>query len=50
VQPSFYGTDNSALLDGLDRLGTLGRGVAVVDPAVMPRETLADFHRRGVRG
>jgi predicted TIM-barrel fold metal-dependent hydrolase len=50
VQPSFYGTDNSALLDGLDCLGALGRGVAVVDPAVMPRETLADFHRRGVRG
>jgi predicted TIM-barrel fold metal-dependent hydrolase len=50
VQPSFYGTDNSATLDALDALGGNGRGVAVVDPANAPAEMLADYHRRGVRG
>jgi predicted TIM-barrel fold metal-dependent hydrolase len=49
VQPSFYGTDNSLLLEILDRLGDCGRGVAVVDPTVSS-DVLADFHRRGVRG
>lgn len=34
VQPSFYGADNAAMLDGLRRLGPArARGVAVVDPA-----------------
>jgi predicted TIM-barrel fold metal-dependent hydrolase len=50
VQPSFYGTDNSATLDALDALGGNGRGVAVVDPAVVSAETLAAYDRRGVRG
>jgi predicted TIM-barrel fold metal-dependent hydrolase len=50
VQPSFYGTDNSATLDALAALGGSARGVAVVDPAKTSRETLAAFHRRGVRG
>src|SRR3954452_4922532 len=50
VQPSFYGADNSATLDALDALGGQGRGVAVVDPRTAQPETLADFHRRGVRG
>jgi len=49
VQPSFYGTDNSLLLETLDHLGDRGRGVAVVDQAVSAA-ALADFHRRGVRG
>ena len=49
VQPSFYGTDNSLLLETLDRLGDRGRGVAVVDQTVSS-DVLADFHRRGVRG
>ncbi|HEY6833318.1 MAG TPA: amidohydrolase family protein [Pseudolabrys sp.] len=49
VQPSFYGTDNSVLLETLDRLAGRGRGVAVLDQAT-PRETLAGLHRRGVRG
>jgi predicted TIM-barrel fold metal-dependent hydrolase len=49
VQPSFYGTDNSILLESLDSLDGRGRGVAVVDPAT-PRATLVDFNRRGVRG
>ena len=50
VQPSFYGADNSATLDALDALGGQGRGVAVVDPRTAQPETLAEFHRRGVRG
>ena len=49
VQASFYGTDNTLLLESLDALGPDGRGVAVVDPAT-PVETLAAFARRGVRG
>ncbi len=31
VQPSFYGTDNSAMLSGLTRIGHRARGVAVAD-------------------
>jgi predicted TIM-barrel fold metal-dependent hydrolase len=50
VQPSFYGTDNSATLDALDALGGNGRGVAVIDPKTTSPETLAAFHRSGVRG
>ena len=49
VQPSFYGADNSATLDALDELGGHGRGVAVIDPKATSLETLAMFHRRGVR-
>lgn len=49
VQPSFYGTDNSLLLESLDVLGGDGRGVAVVDPSA-PQATLDDLARRGVRG
>ena len=50
VQPSFYGADNSATLDALDALGGEGRGVAVIDPATTSSDTLAGYHRRGVRG
>ncbi|MEX2036669.1 MAG: amidohydrolase family protein [Xanthobacteraceae bacterium] len=50
VQPSFYGTDNCATLDALDTLGGNGRGVAVIDPKTTSPETLAAYHRRGVRG
>src|SRR5262245_41031437 len=50
VQPSFYGADNSMTLDALDALGGNGRGVAVIDPKTTTPETLAAFHRRGVRG
>ena len=50
VQPSFYGADNSATLDALDELAGNGRGVAVIDPTATSPETLAAFHRRGVRG
>jgi predicted TIM-barrel fold metal-dependent hydrolase len=50
VQPSFYGTDNTLLLESLDALGGNGRGVAVVDPATATPETLAVLARRGVTG
>ena len=50
VQPSFYGFDNSATLDALDELAGNGRGVAVIDPSTTPDATLADMHRRGIRG
>ena len=50
VPPSFYGADNSMTLDALDELAGNGRGVAVIDPTTTPTETLAAFHRRGVRG
>jgi predicted TIM-barrel fold metal-dependent hydrolase len=49
VQPSFYGSDNTLLLESLDALAGEGRGVAVIDPAT-PGASLADFARRGVRG
>ena len=49
VQPSFYGTDNSATLDATDTLGDAGRAVAVVDPGT-GLDTLRAMHDRGVRG
>lgn len=49
VQASFYGSDNTLLLQSLDTLGDDGRGVAVIDASMSPA-TLDDFARRGVRG
>jgi 2-pyrone-4,6-dicarboxylate lactonase len=48
VQPSFYGTDNSCLLDTLDLIGDTARGVVMIDSDIT-ESTLEDFHRRGVR-
>lgn len=48
VQPSFYGTDNSCLLDALDRAGPRARGVAMVEDGISQAE-LQDMHQRGVR-
>jgi len=50
VQASFYGADNTLLLESLDRLGADGRGVAVIDPMATPQATLAELDRRRVRG
>ncbi|KAL2002778.1 hypothetical protein VTN02DRAFT_5996 [Thermoascus thermophilus] len=51
VQPSIYGTDNSCLLDALRKLGPArARGVVVIDPDTIQRETLAQWHALGVRG
>ncbi len=49
VQPSVYGTDNSALLDALAAAGPQFRGVAVVDENVAQGE-LERMHAAGVRG
>lgn len=49
VQPSFYSTDNSAMLDAIDAAGPRFRGVAVVPRDVTDAE-LERLHHRGVRG
>lgn len=51
VQPSVYGFDNRAMLDGLRELGArVARGVAVVDIATVEDNELADLDRAGVAG
>ena len=49
VQPSVYGTDNRALLDGLAQAQGRLRGVAVLPFDVSPDE-VRHLHRLGVRG
>jgi predicted TIM-barrel fold metal-dependent hydrolase len=50
VQPSFYGVDNAATLDGLRQLGPLrARGIAVIDDKTSPA-ALDDMVRAGIRG
>ncbi len=49
VQPSVYGTDNSAMLDALKQAGAKFRGVAVVADDVAETE-LKRLHAAGVRG
>jgi predicted TIM-barrel fold metal-dependent hydrolase len=49
VQPSVYGTDNSATLDALRAGGPALRGIAV-PAADISDDELADMHRLGVRG
>ena len=48
VQPSYYGTDNSCMLDALAAAGPRARGVAMVDERVSDSE-LEAMHVRGVR-
>lgn len=50
VQPSVYGTDNAATLDGLRALGPkIARGIAVIGDAT-PEKDLDEMHAAGVRG
>jgi predicted TIM-barrel fold metal-dependent hydrolase len=49
VQPSFYGTDNSAMLVAMTAAGPAFRGVAVLADATIDRE-IAALHAAGVRG
>ncbi|MEP6789951.1 MAG: amidohydrolase family protein [Ramlibacter sp.] len=49
VQPSVYGTDNSALLDALRAGGPAFRGIVVPDPGTSD-EQLREMHALGVRG
>src|SRR6185295_4074561 len=49
VQPSFYGTDNSCMLDALAVLGDSARAIAVVAPTI-PEAELRAMDAKGVRG
>jgi predicted TIM-barrel fold metal-dependent hydrolase len=48
VQPSYYGTDNSCMLDALSAAGGRARGVAMVEESCTDQELRA-MHVRGVR-
>jgi predicted TIM-barrel fold metal-dependent hydrolase len=48
VQPSYYGTDNSCMVDALSAAGTRARGVAMVGENCTDEELHA-MHLRGVR-
>jgi predicted TIM-barrel fold metal-dependent hydrolase len=48
VQPSFYGTDNSCLLDALAKAGDIARGVVMFERDIADAE-LDRFHAAGVR-
>jgi predicted TIM-barrel fold metal-dependent hydrolase len=49
VHPSVYGTDNSCTLDGMKQLGSIARGIAVID-AKTPETALDEMDRAGMRG
>jgi predicted TIM-barrel fold metal-dependent hydrolase len=49
VQPSFYGFDNSQLVDALNELGASARGIAVV-PQDVPDSELQRLASKGVTG
>lgn len=48
VQPSVHGTDNSCLLDALERLDGRGRAVAVIDPETTPDSEVKALRDAGV--
>ncbi|MDF3201810.1 amidohydrolase family protein [Pseudomonas sp. 1912-s] len=48
VQPSYYGTDNSCMIDALRKVGDVARGVVMIEESVADA-TLDDYHRAGVR-
>jgi predicted TIM-barrel fold metal-dependent hydrolase len=49
VHPSVYGTDNSCTLDGMKQLGSIARGIAVIDEKTT-ESSLDEMDRAGVRG
>jgi predicted TIM-barrel fold metal-dependent hydrolase len=49
VQPSFYGVDNSCLLDALKQLGAAGRGIVVVSETTS-LDDLRAMNALGIRG
>src|SRR3546814_9798896 len=49
VQPSVYGTDNTALLDALQEAGPAFRGVAAPRPD-LDASAIQELHHVGVRG
>lgn len=51
VQPSAYGTNNRCMLDAMRAVGSERcRGIVDIDENNTSRETLAEWHRLGVRG
>jgi predicted TIM-barrel fold metal-dependent hydrolase len=50
VQPSFYGTDNSFLLEALKKVGAPARGVVILPATEVAPNMLDELHERGVRG
>jgi len=50
IQMSYYGFDNSYMLDMMEKHQGVFSGVAVIDRDDKPRETMLDLARRGVRG
>ncbi|MDT7951210.1 MAG: amidohydrolase family protein [Acetobacteraceae bacterium] len=50
VQPSFYGTDNTLLLDTLAALGPRGAGVAVLDPETTGEGDALRLAASGIQG
>jgi predicted TIM-barrel fold metal-dependent hydrolase len=50
IQMSYYGFDNSYMLDMMRKHPGVFSGVAVIDPESKPRETMLALGRRGVRG
>src|SRR6266496_1571067 len=49
VQPSVYGTDNSCTLDAIKKIGSIARGIAVIDDKTSEAD-LDELHRAGIRG
>jgi predicted TIM-barrel fold metal-dependent hydrolase len=49
IQPSFYGTDNSCMLDAIKQLGPGARGIAAIGDNTSHAE-LDQMHRGGIRG
>jgi predicted TIM-barrel fold metal-dependent hydrolase len=49
VNPSIYGADNACTLDGIKQLGSIARGIAVIDEKT-PEAALDEMDRAGIRG
>jgi predicted TIM-barrel fold metal-dependent hydrolase len=49
VNPSIYGADNACTLDGIKQLGSIARGIAVIDEKT-PDAALDEMDRAGIRG
>jgi predicted TIM-barrel fold metal-dependent hydrolase len=50
IQMSFYGYDNSYMLDTMKRFKGVFSGVAVIDEEKRPAETMRELKKQGVRG
>jgi len=50
VQPSAYGINNRCMLNAIEQLGTIARGVAVINPDTVTDEELVRMHQIGIRG